>query len=189
MRRDTARIFDEYLAASARAGDRASFGRLAARWQPKLIGHAFRLMGDADQARDVVQDAWADIARGLARLDDAAAFPAWAYRIVSNKAADAIRSAQRGRKLNASFAAQPAPANRAVEQMETGADKTPLAQALGALPPDQRAVVALFYREDFSVAEVAAALNVPAGTVKTRLMHARRKLRAALEGGKSDDGH
>jgi len=54
--------------------------------------------------------------------------------------------------------------------------------ALAALPRAQRATVALVYLEDLSVAEVATALNVPAGTVKTRLMHARRKLRAALEG-------
>ncbi len=50
------------------------------------------------------------------------------------------------------------------------------------LPPEQRATVALFYLEDMGVAEVATALNVPAGTVKTRLLHARRKLRAVLEG-------
>ena len=54
--------------------------------------------------------------------------------------------------------------------------------ALSALPQAQRAAVALFYLEDMSVAEVAVALNVPAGTVKTRLMHARRSLRAVLEG-------
>ena len=54
--------------------------------------------------------------------------------------------------------------------------------AIAALPPDHGSAVALFYLEEMSVAEVAVALNVPAGTVKTRLMHARRKLRAALEG-------
>ena len=57
-----------------------------------------------------------------------------------------------------------------------------MARALAALPPDQRAAIALFHLEDLSIAETAIALNVPAGTVKTRLMHARRKLRAALEG-------
>jgi RNA polymerase sigma-70 factor (ECF subfamily) len=50
------------------------------------------------------------------------------------------------------------------------------------LPAEQQAAVALFYLEEMSVAEVAVALDVPAGTVKTRLMHARRKLRAALGG-------
>ena len=46
MRRDAARILDEYLVASARAGDRADFSQLAERWQPKLLAHAYRLMGD-----------------------------------------------------------------------------------------------------------------------------------------------
>ena len=52
--------------------------------------------------------------------------------------------------------------------------------AIAALPPAQAATVALFYLEDLSVAEVATALDVPVGTVKTRLMHARTKLRALL---------
>ena len=58
MTRHQGRILDEYLAASARAGDRAAFGQLAARWQPKLYAHACRLMGDAELARDVVQEGW-----------------------------------------------------------------------------------------------------------------------------------
>ena len=74
MRRDQGRIFDEYLAAAARTGDRQAFQRLAERWQPKLFRHAFRLLGDADHARDTVQDAWADIVKGLPSLKDAGVF-------------------------------------------------------------------------------------------------------------------
>jgi RNA polymerase sigma-70 factor (ECF subfamily) len=55
-------------------------------------------------------------------------------------------------------------------------------RAIRTLPAEQQAAIALFYLEDMSIAEVAVALDVPAGTVKTRLMHARRKLRDALEG-------
>ena len=54
--------------------------------------------------------------------------------------------------------------------------------AISRLPPDQAATIALFYLDDLTVTEVATALDVPMGTVKTRLMHARRKLRALLEG-------
>ncbi|MBT8472841.1 MAG: sigma-70 family RNA polymerase sigma factor [Marinicaulis sp.] len=182
MRRSEERIFDEFLAASARAGDRSSFERLAKRWQPKLLGHAYRLTGEAEFARDVVQDAWTDIARGLSRLDDAAAFPAWAYRIVSRRAADSIRKKQRERSKMNAYATEPEKADGQAAQMEFKADGGPLGEAMNALPPEQRAAIALFYKEDFSIAEIAAALSVPAGTVKTRLMHARRKLRAALEG-------
>ncbi len=180
--RKTARLFDEYLAAAARAGDGDAFARHAERWQPKLFAHAWRLMGEADAARDVVQDAWVDIARGLARLDDASLFPPWAYRIVSRRAAAAIRKHTRARRLGAAFAAETPPPDESAGRMETAADAEPLARAIAGLPPDQRAVVALFYIEDLSVAEIAAAMNVPAGTVKTRLMHARAKLRTALKG-------
>lgn len=181
----TARIFDEYLAASARAGDRAAFGLLAERWQLKLLAHAWRLLGDHEAARDAVQEAWADILKGLGRLDDVRVFPAWAYRIVTRRAADAIRRRQRDRRLGDAYAAEQALDAAGEANAETNADAPALNAAIAALPPDQRAAIALFYTEDFSVAQIAAALNVPAGTVKTRLMHARRKLRAALEGGES----
>lgn len=72
------RILDEYLLASARAGDRAAFGLLARRWQKKLLAHAWRLLGDAEGARDAVQEGWIEIMRGLPGLRDDRAFPAWA---------------------------------------------------------------------------------------------------------------
>ncbi|GAB4527923.1 MAG: hypothetical protein Kow00133_16820 [Amphiplicatus sp.] len=191
MRRDAARVFDEYLIAAARAGDRAAFERLAARWAPRLYRHACRLLGDPEAAKDAAQDGWADIARGLFRLEDAALFPAWALRIVTRRCADGIRRDGRERRARQALAREPAPTGRAAQAIEAKADGAPLARALADLPVEHRATVALFYLEDLSVAEIAAALAVPAGTVKTRLMHARRKLRDALEvrskGGKSDD--
>lgn len=187
MRRHKERILDEFLAASARSGDRNAFDKLAERWHGKLYAHACRLTGDQELARDVVQEGWSDIARGLSRLNDTAAFPAWAYRIVTRRAADTIRSTQRTRRLAEAYAAEPKAQSEGSEAIETHTDGMPLRKAMAALPSEQRAAVALFYREDFSVAEIAAALGVPAGTVKTRLMHARRKLRASLEGGTSDE--
>ena len=191
MRRNAERIFDEYLAASARAGDRCAIERLAKRWSPKLFRHACRLTGDAEMARDASQEAWADIIRGLPRLHDSALFPSWAFRIVSRRCYDEIRKARRGRKTNAAFAAEPVSEDRSAASMEASADRPRLLLAIEGLPNDQRAAIALFHLEDLSVAEISAALAVPAGTVKTRLMHARRKLRAALsdfsEGGKFDD--
>ena len=189
MRRNAERVFDEYLAASARAGDRQSFDRLAQRWCPKLLAHAYRLTGDMEQARDVAQEGWCDIAKGLKRLNDTVAFPAWAYRIVTRRAADSVRRKVRDRDGVAAYAVEPKAEAHSPASMEANADAAPLNKALAALPPEQRAVIALHYSEDFSVAEIAAALSVPAGTVKTRLMHARRKLREALEGGLSDGRH
>ena len=185
MRRNAARILDEYLAASARAGDRHAFDQLAKRWHPKLLAHAYRLTGEPEAAGDAVQEGWADIVRGLPRLKDASAFPAWAYRIVTRRVADQIRGRQRDRALSANYAAEPTPSWLSSAGVEAVADRSPLVKAINNLPPDQRAAIALFYLEEFTVAEIAAALSAPVGTIKTRLMNARRKLRLTFEERKS----
>lgn len=173
------RLLDEYLLASTRAGDRNAFELLARRWQKKLLAHAWRLLGgDSDAAREAVQEGWVEIVAGIARLRDDRAFPAWAYRIVSRRCARQIDGAIRQRRLCAAIE----PADELEAPAEFGPDHDRLRTAIRALPKEQRAAIALFHFEDMSVAEVAVALDVPAGTVKTRLMHARRKLRAALGG-------
>jgi RNA polymerase sigma factor (sigma-70 family) len=172
------RRLDSYLVACARLGDRSAFGRLAGRWQGKLLVHAWRLLRDEEAARDAVQEAWSEMWRGLRRLRDDDAFAAWAYRIVSRRCARHVKRRQRRRALQAEVAAEPVTAWS--EQGYFAPDLARVRQALRALPPDQQAAIALYYFEEMSVAEVAVALDVPAGTVKTRLMHARRKLRAAL---------
>lgn len=174
--KEAGRALDAYLAAAARTGDRKAHALLFKRWNPRLIAHAWRLLGDRELAGDAVQEAWVEIVRGLTRLADTNAFAAWAYRITSRRCAKLIGRVVRERRTSEALrsdedqVAAPEP------------DSLRLRQAIDTLPPEQRGAIALFYLEDMSVAEVAVALAVPAGTVKTRLMHARHKLRAALEG-------
>lgn len=176
---NASRVLDEYLLASIRAGDARAFELLARRWHKKLYGHAWRLLGgDVEAALDAVQEGWVEIVGGLHRLRDDRAFPAWAFRIVSRRCARQIDGALRRRQL----AAEAETVDRVEPMQDAVADGDRLRRAIRALPPDQRAAIALFYFEDMSIAEVAVALDVPAGTVKTRLMHARRKLRAVLGG-------
>ncbi len=182
MNRAVKRKLGEYYAAAARAGDKAAFERLVSHWQPRLIAHAFRLSGDEELACDVVQDAWIDIYKGLPGLRDVIVFPAWAYRIVTRRTVDAIRKRQRKRRNAKAMAAEPLDEDRSAAGMEAEADRTPLNAAMAKLSRDQHAAIALHYIEGFTITEIAAALNIPAGTVKTRLMHARRKLRQILEG-------
>lgn len=113
MRRAEATILHEYLVASAKAGDAQAFQLLAKRWQKKLIAHAWRLTGDPEGARDAAQEGWIEIVRGIGRLEDERAFPAWAYRIVSRRCARQIGSAVRRRQL-----AEAALADPAVEEAE-----------------------------------------------------------------------
>jgi RNA polymerase sigma-70 factor (ECF subfamily) len=177
-----ARVYDEYLVASARAGERAALERLVKHWQVRLLAHAYRLTGDVEQAKDVAQDAWADIIKGLPKLRETSVFPAWAYRIVTRKAADHIRRAQRKRRTEAAYSDELRVVNDTALDQEPYINSAPLSRAIQKLPPQQRAAIALFYLQDLSITEISVALEVPAGTVKTRLMHARNKLRAILEG-------
>jgi RNA polymerase sigma-70 factor (ECF subfamily) len=176
------RALDTYLAAAARTGDRKAMGRLAERWHARLVAHAYRLTGERTLAADAAQDAWTDILRGLASLDDAAAFPAWAFRIVSRRCARVIRGRQHRRAGTQAFADDNASRPATSFDPADGSDLDRIRTAMAELPPDQRAAMGLFYLEGLHVAEIAAALDTPPGTIKTRLMHARNKLRALLQG-------
>jgi RNA polymerase sigma-70 factor (ECF subfamily) len=171
------KLLDGWLVASARLGDRRAFATLVLRWQKKLLAHAWRLLRDDEAAKDSVQEGWAEIVRGLPGLKDERLFGPWAYRIVSRRCARAVGGLAARRRLAEALAAEPAPASAEAEPAE---DR--LRSAIAALPPGQQAAIALYHLEEMSVAQVAVALDVPAGTVKTRLMHARLKLRATLEG-------
>lgn len=186
MRSDKERVYDSFLAAAARVGDRQSLSRLAQRWQPRLLAHAHRLTGEADLAADATQEAWIEIQRGIARLEDTDAFAAWAYRIVSRRCARIIRGRQRLRRTRSMLAREPDASFTTPEREQARSDLGAVRRALATLPGNQRAAIGLFYLEEMSVAEVAIALDVPPGTVKTRLMHARNKLRALLEGDDDD---
>ena len=182
MNRDSERIFDEYLVTAAQAGDRDALARLVARWQPRLLRHAWRVIGDAERARDMAQEAWVEILRSLAGLDDPAAFPAWAYRIVTRRCQRLFH-----RSTREPFEPEEAGDGVAIQtpdhhSAEFAFELSQVIEAIAALPAAQRSALALFYTEDLSVAEIAIALDIPPGTVKTRLMHARRKVRALLEG-------
>lgn len=184
MADDTARLLEEYLVAGARLGEARAISRLAALRGPKLMAHAMRLLRNRDDAEDVVQEAWIEILRGLKGLHDERAFPAWAYRIVTRRAARQVGRRVRERALGKALAFHGTAA--APETGPAAADAAAVRAAIKGLPPGQAAAIALFYLEEMSVREVALALDVPPGTVKTRLMHARARLGDALKGAEDE---
>ncbi len=171
-------IVDEMLVLAAQAGRADALAELARRWHPRLLRAAWRLTRDVDGAHESVQEAWLAIARGLGRLDDPARFGAWVLTIVRRRCADWIRTRRRWRSRES-----------AIPEGSTEKPATTLPQdararareALGRLDPDRRALLALFYLEGFSIEEIAGTLGIPPGTVKSRLFHARERLRAVLE--------
>ncbi|MGJ8571343.1 MAG: RNA polymerase sigma factor [Hoeflea sp.] len=173
-------LAEDYLVAGARLGSSSAIAKLATMRGPGLFRHAMRLLGNSDDAHDAVQEAWIEIIKGLPRLRDDRAFVAWAYRILTRRAARIISVRIRDRNQIYDTAQ---PDDFCVpEPGSLAADAHAVRQAIKALPPPQAAAISLFYLEDMSVAEVAIALDVPPGTIKTRLMHARAKLNKALKG-------
>jgi len=173
------RITDELLVLWAQEGAVAALSGLVERWQERLWRHAWRLTGDEQAAWDVLQEAWIVISRGIGRLGDPSAFPAWAYRITSNKARDWIRRRQCMRRADMVYGQRWRAAENGGNPTDgPGAD---LREALANLPGCDRAILSLRYEDDFSIAEIAAILEIPPGTVKSRLHHARQRLRRFLE--------
>ena len=176
------RQFNKYLITCARLGDRAALAQLVPRYQRKFLGHAYRLLRDAELARDAVQEGWIDILRGLHKLQDEGAFSAWAFRIITRKCARHIAKLHKNREVLKNMREEAKTEPTASNDIDQALGHWTLRKALAKLPKEHRAAIGLFYLEEMSVAEVAVALEIPVGTVKTRLLHARKKLREALEG-------
>ena len=175
----TERIRDELLVLAAQAGDADAFGQLVRRWTPVLIRHAHRVQSDADAANDAVQETWLQIVRGLAQLADPAAFPAWALCIVGRIAVGQERRRGRHRRNEQAAAAEQ---SLATALAGVAADELDLLRAaVRTLPPERRTVVELHYLDGLAIAEIAAVLGIPPGTVKSRLFQARAELRARLD--------
>jgi RNA polymerase sigma-70 factor, ECF subfamily len=173
------RLNDELLVLRCQQGDAEAFEALIGRWQRRLWQHAWRLTGDDSAAWDALQEAWIGISRGINRLADAAAFPAWAYQIVSNKCRDSVRREQRQREATETYAQR-----MQREEQDSAAARqqhNSLKEALEQLSGPDRAILSLRYEELFDTAEIACILGIPEGTVKSRLFNARQRLRKYLE--------
>lgn len=185
MPREAEHILDELLVLASQDGDARAFEALVRRYHQRLFRHARRLSGTAEAASDITQEAWLAIARGLRRLDDPASFRTWAFRIVTYKAADWIRRRQRDRTLKNSLGSREPRSNiRDHSCNDTGVDAPMpgrLRLAIAQLPPEFQTVINLHYGEGIPIAEIAHVLDVPAGTVKSRLHAARNRLRQAIE--------
>lgn len=173
---DTDRIYDELLLTRIQAGDRLAGERLAARWYPRLMRTAFRLLRDEEQARVAVQEAWSGICKGWRRLRNPSRFPAWAYTILHRKCADQIGRNQKHRGLHAAAAQD---ANLSIAPR--GEDKVTIDQAFDSLSDDHRTAALLYFGEGLTIKEIAGVTGTAIGTAKSRLFHARRQLKAALD--------
>lgn len=160
----------------ARQGESRAFEELVRRFQDMAVGYAFSLLGDWHEAEDAAQDAFVKAYCSMIQLRDPAAFPGWFRRIVYTQA-------QRRARVKApvwvslELAGELAVAGPA----QLDADQAELWGLIDSLPEAQRSVLLLFYMRDFSQKEIAAFLEIPLGTVKTRLHHARKRIKKRMK--------
>jgi len=169
---------DTGLVVRAQRGDEEAFASLAVAVGDRLHAVAHRILRDTDLAEDATQQALLTIWRDLPKLRDPARFDAWSYRLLVRACyAEGRRSRQWAPNLRILPVDEPA----GPDATSSVVDRDQLERGFRRLSIEHRAVVVLHHYLDLPLEEVAESLGIPLGTVRSRLLHAMRGLRAALD--------
>jgi RNA polymerase sigma-70 factor (ECF subfamily) len=173
-------IIDEQLVLRYQSGDLRALPKLVERWHKQFCKKAFWIIKDADVSKDIAQESWKTIIDNINTLKDAKSFSSWAMRIVCSRSFDWIREQSRNKNKLDSYKQ-----NYNSDATEVVSDQTEikklLIKAVSSLPEQQQVVIRLFYVEDYSLKEMSDILNISVGTTKSRLFHAREKLKKQLK--------
>ena len=178
---------DDELVAAAQSGDRAALDTLLRRHLGLIHAVCSRLAGNPADAADATQEALIAIVRGLPRFDRRAAPRTWMYRVATNACLDELR--RRGRRprlgLDDAMAERPDPAPP-VDRSVT--DRLTLDDALARLPEEFRVAVVLRDVQGMDYAQIAEVLQIPIGTVRSRIARGRKALATDLDGNQDRPG-
>lgn len=164
---------DALLVVRAQLGDRRSLADLVGHWHEPVWWYVRRMLDGPGTADDVSQEAWAAALRALPGLRQPERFAPWLFTIARRAVMNHLRDRYRQ--------ADPVEWDEAVDDDVAGVlDRTQISEGLTALAPRDRDALVLFYLHDFTLQECAQVLQVPPGTVKSRLHRARRLLHAHL---------
>ncbi len=161
------------------AEDAAEFVRLIGEQLPGAYRLAGYLLGDATEAEDATQESLAKAWHGWLRLRDRDRAGAWFDRIVANTCKDRLRERRNVRVLGLDDEAADTPGAR--DPFRDALSRDEVGRLVGALPVDQQLIVALRFWRDLSLDEIAERLELPLGTVKSRLHYAMKSLRRQLD--------
>lgn len=178
---------DAELVRQTLCGNTAAYNALVQRYQRQVYNLAYRMLGNAEDAGDLVQDTFLRAYGALASFRQDASFLTWLYKIASNLCIDQLRSRKAKGALSldveleegrepAADSRESGPEDNAVR----GAVQEVVHRAIMNLPERYRIVVVMRHLQDMSVDEIARALDLPTGTVKTHLFRAREMLRDRL---------
>jgi RNA polymerase sigma-70 factor (ECF subfamily) len=174
---------DARLVARIRAGDDDAFETLVGQYQAPLFRYLRGFVGDAEQARDLVQETFLRAYKSLGSLEDPALLRSWLYRIAHNQACSVLRR----RRLISWLPLLPAHQTGGPSPDRSAIEAARVEEALGRVPTDQRAPLLMHLVAGFSYAEIAALLNVTEGTVRMRISRGRAAFRAAYGAREDDD--
>jgi RNA polymerase sigma-70 factor (ECF subfamily) len=171
---------DTVLVDAARNGSDEAFATLVDRYRAPVLRLAYRLTQDADEAKDIAQDAFLRAYRGLPAFRTDRPFARWLFVIARNASLDSIRRRKRTSSVDAAQSEDlsPSPEESALRNDEA----VRLREAVAGLQPRYRAALELYYVRGLRYREIAIELGVPLGTVKTYISRAKRKLREELKG-------
>jgi len=173
-------LIDGKLVLEYQSGNGKALAVLVKRWHKLFCNKAFFVAKDADIAKDIAQDSWNVIINKIDKLKNPDSFGSWALRIVYNKSIDVINANKRkGKVIEAYKYEQDELANDDENDLKNVKDL--LLKTIKKLPQHQQDVIRLFYLEEYSLKEISAILNISVGTTKSRLFHAREKLKETLK--------
>ncbi|MDJ0974507.1 MAG: sigma-70 family RNA polymerase sigma factor [Planctomycetota bacterium] len=183
---------DGALIDSAQRGERDAREALARRYRQRAYLFAYQLLGNPEDARDVAQEAMLRFFKSLRRFDTGRAVEPWLFRIVRNCAVDLVRRNRVRRAVSLddpAGAAEPTarPDTRPDTQVQRRRLQERIWQCVQGLSAKQREILVLRDYQDLAYAEIASVLDIPKGTVMSRLHAARQALRAALGDVLGDD--
>lgn len=181
---------DKMLIERAQRGDRGAFDALVRKHQQRAYQYAFRLTSNSEEACDVVADAFVRVFGAIKHFKGQSAFTTWMYRILTNCFLDA-RKKEKSRQtlsLESAIVTDDGDFERQIEddsptpdlELERNEREEKFEKAVGVLPEYQRAMIVMYHAEMLSYEEIAEALDLPIGTVKSRLNRARLSLRDLL---------
>ena len=169
------------LISRARGGDREAFGALVEQYRDNVYRLAYRMCGNAYDADEAAQEAFVAAWRALPNFRGDAKFSTWLYRLTTNAAIDVMRREKRHQTVGDGEMVDLADdADSPQETVERTEQQEAVQKALATLSEEYREVLLLRYMEELDYAEIAEVLQLPSGTVKSRINRAKAALKTAL---------
>ncbi len=186
MLKSKSQLLDELLVLQAQGGDRQAINILVQKWNKKLVYQSYIRTNNWEESQDIVQNVWQWLYHHLDKLDDVSNFASWIRTIVDRRSIDWVRKASTKKEVNKKSDGTIGfdhfdivddtddVGNRQEESLNR------LEKGLQRLNADMKLILTLYYLESSSIESISKILKIPKGTVKSRLFHAREKLKSYI---------